>query len=737
MQKLAITALMALMALVLSACGSSPNNEVRSGLITTNTLPTDQYSMANGCYGLFAVSNGKFVVNNNDNYVASTSSPDEAEAFFMKPAMLGQQIFYATDLKVITASGGNVIADAAISEDAIWHVDFNAISRTYSFTADSSGENLIVGANDQLTLGQPENNNHLFTFALTNKGCTPYPEMPLSLTGETYKGQGVDKPAIGFADVHSHITMGEELSFDGSRTNPIGGPFHGTAVSRLGVTHALADCAENHGINGERDGNNVVQGDPTGTHQTDGWPTFTEWPAGEQLTHQSAYYRWIERSYLAGLRLLVNYGTNINALCEVAAMAYNANADPTAACNDHKFSMDQVAFTHDIESYIDAQHGGPGKGWFRIVYSPQEAREVINDGKLAVVLGLEGSQLFDCGVTISSTGETPHCTQESFEQKLDEAYEAGVRQIVPLHNIDNAFAGGSVLDGGADTLNMLNYYDTGSFYQTVDCPDGGEDGYFWPGGSYMAGVPTNGDDPVSEAFFDALQGPLPAYDSSTRQCNARPLNALGEHAYSKFFEKGLIISIDHAPLLVKRTLLDLAAQEDPPYPIISGHGYQGGVRNDDVKDLLKAGGYTYPYKWDGASFVDTLNRAKVEYDRAAAEDPTHMLPFASGFGFDINGFGGYNPPRPNPEQLVHYPFTLFEGAGWGSQFDHIAPMTIDKISIPDGRTWDTEIDGSAHFGMLPDFVEEIRLEGGEDAITAFYNSAEVYIQLWEKVYKGD
>jgi hypothetical protein len=431
----------------------------------------------------------------------------------------------------------------------------------------------------------------------------------------------------------------------------------------------------------------------------------------------------------------VNYGTNINGLCEVGNLTYGAN--PTANCNDHTFAMNQVEFTRDIESYIDAQHGGPGKGWFRIVYSPEEAREVINDGNLAVVLGLEASQLFDCGVTITPLGEQPNCTPESFEQKLNEAYDAGVRQIVPLHNIDNAFAGGSLLNGGADVLNLLNLWDTGSFYDTVDCPEGGEEGYFKPGGSYMTGVPGIGNDPATGAILDLLGGPLPAYNADVRQCNARALNDLGHHAYSKFFEKGLVISLDHAPLLVKRTLLDLASQEDPPYPIISGHGYQGGVRNDDVKDLLKNGGYSYPYKPDGANWVTELQQTKVQYERAAAEDSSNMLPFAIGLGFDINGFGGYNPPRPNPEQLVHYPFTLFEGDGWGPQFDHIAPMSVDKLSIPGGRTWDTEIDGSAHFGLIPDFVEEIRLEGGEEAVTAFYNSAEAYIQLWEKVYKGD
>ncbi len=50
-----------------------------------------------------------------------------------------------------------------------------------------------------------------------------------------------------------------------------------------------------------------------------------------------------------------------------------------------------------LQDYIDAQFGGPGKGFFRIVKTPAEARSVINDGKLAVVLGVEVSEVLDCG----------------------------------------------------------------------------------------------------------------------------------------------------------------------------------------------------------------------------------------------------------------------------------------------------------------------------------------------------
>ena len=49
-----------------------------------------------------------------------------------------------------------------------------------------------------------------------------------------------------------------------------------------------------------------------------------------------------------------------------------------------------------FEDYVDAQHGGPGKGWYRIVTTPDQARSVINAGKLAVVMGIETSVPFDC-----------------------------------------------------------------------------------------------------------------------------------------------------------------------------------------------------------------------------------------------------------------------------------------------------------------------------------------------------
>ncbi len=58
----------------------------------------------------------------------------------------------------------------------------------------------------------------------------------------------------------------------------------------------------------------------------------------------------------------------------------------------------QLQAARDLQDYVDAQAGGPGEGFFRIVKNPFQARRAINKGKLAVVLGIEVSEPLDCGL---------------------------------------------------------------------------------------------------------------------------------------------------------------------------------------------------------------------------------------------------------------------------------------------------------------------------------------------------
>ena len=121
-----------------------------------------------------------------------------------------------------------------------------------------------------------------------------------------------------------------------------------------------------------------------------------------------------------------------------------------------------------LQDYIDAQFGGPGKGFLRIVKSPTEARKVINAGKLAMVLGVEVSEVLDCG----QFNDIPHCTPEQIDAELDKLESVGVQSLFPIHKFDNAL-GGVKFDSGATgvLVNTGNKYATGKFWTAEHCDD--------------------------------------------------------------------------------------------------------------------------------------------------------------------------------------------------------------------------------------------------------------------------
>ncbi len=64
--------------------------------------------------------------------------------------------------------------------------------------------------------------------------------------------------------------------------------------------------------------------------------------------------------------------------------------------------------------------------------------------------------------------------------------------------------------------------------------------------------------------------------------------------------------------------------------------------------------------------------------------------------------------------------------------DGWALLKVDMLSSDGGKQWMMDEEGMSNYGLVADIVEGIRLEGGEDAITALFNSAEAYLQLWEQ-----
>ncbi len=719
----------AIVATLVTACGSSsaPN----SPSAETPPVPTDRYAAANGCYALQSVASGGLVAADGESgYGTSAQQADEAEAFFMRAATLGKYLLYATDERLLTAASP-VEALAAPSDAAIWTVDPVEGSDAFTFYSDDGSLALAVTDAGVLTLAEPDETTRThFKFVPTSVTCAIYPEMPTSVTGPTFKGNGVDKPAVGFADVHTHMGMSSELSYAGDVGPSAGGVLYGEVIHRFGVPHALEDCLEFHGPQGVLDANQIISG-AVGTHETEGWPTFVDWPQRDYLTHQVMYYKWVERAWLSGLRLMVNHGTNIQALCNVGKLYSLA---PLADCDDMSIAVKQIQYLYEVQDYIDAQSGGPGKGWYRIVTSPQQAREVINDGKLAVVLGVEVAQVFNCGVALTvGLTEIPECDEEQIDSEIDRLWDLGVRHVYPYHDINNALGGTGIF---SDIMNLLGLLDTGAFWEVEACRDYpvDEPSVRTPGLEIATSLPVLGDDPLTAAILELTGGLLPVYPDG-KSCNKRTVTDLGVHALQALMDKRMVIDIDHAAYHSKDIMLDIAAQQDPPYPMASSHDAHGGLTSDQAQRMLASGGIIYPYKGSGVKHVEFLEKLKFWREKAGVPDDRVL---GLGFGADANGFGGHPGPRGGDSEPVQYPFTLFRGADWGPQFANFEPVSVDLLMIPEsGKFWHIDEVGMAHYGLVADFVEEVRLEGGREALDALYNSAEGYLQMWERTYNRE
>jgi hypothetical protein len=90
------------------------------------------------------------------------------------------------------------------------------------------------------------------------------------------------------------------------------------------------------------------------------------------------------------------------------------------------------------------------------------------------------------------------------------------------------------------------------------------------------------------------------------------------------------------------------------------------------------------------------------------------------YGADTNGFGSQGGPRgaevANP---VTYPFTGFGGVTVGQQHSG-------------SRVYDINTDGVAHYGLYPDWIEDLRRIAGDEIVEDMARGPEAYLQMWER-----
>lgn len=707
------------------------------------------YGYAGGCYAIEAFDRRQaptLAAAEGDGFAFSAVDVSDAARFHMRPADLGTYLFYDADARYLVAESADdgwrfarpdkltsslELLDDAFVSPAEWALEPSTVDpERWQLQHLASGLYLALD-------GLVEADRAAIVTLHPTDGCAEFPEMSLDASGEVVPRQWEDGDVYGIAEIHSHMMA--NFAFGG------GSIYHGAPFHRLGVEHALPDCSTWHGDEGRRDlagffyDNNgggldvdsllpiAATGElPDFNHFTDGWPTFTDWPSSwDKSTHQTMYYRWIQRAYLAGLRLVVQHATGNNILCELITGL--GAQDVRYSCNDMVSVDRSIAETRALERYIDAQAGGPGKGWFRIVESPAEARAVINEGKLAVVLGIEISNLFDCFSTPREGYET--CTMESVRASLDKYEELGVRAIFPVHKYDNAFSAG---DGGGGIIELGNFVNTGHYSSFVqDCPeirsafDNGEvtfgglnmprDDYDAPPAEDTTGFEEN----VVATLFPFLEEiSEPALPGD--YCQSHGLTPLGEDLIRELMRRGMMIDIAHLPARALTRTYELLEEAD--YPPLKTHGNSNNGR------VYALGGLTGG-RFGRCANPDNPGEMLRRYTQLLDEiEEVGGYP-SEALSFDLNGFAGGPRPRfgddahcgPQPDNPIRYPFISYDG----------------NIMFTPPRLGDRDVDfnteGMLHIGLLPELIQDVRADGAtDDDLEPLFRSAEAYIRLWER-----
>ncbi len=529
--------------------------------------------------------------------------------------------------------------------------------------------------------------------------CIRCGDLP-SYTGDTDVTCYCAPPRKGFADLHAHTFANEGFGGMAFHGKPFGDP-----------QYALRWCTEAHGPGGVNDWiARFVSFGAAGVlgHSVGGHPEFDGWPRWNSFTHQAMYEDWLHRAYQGGLRLMVAMAVNNKDIFNAPLFATKL---PGRTGEDMEAVDYQIALAYEMQDHIDQKHGGPGQGWFRIVKTPQEARDAMAQNKLAVVLGAEVDHLFDCR-------HESDCSEDYVRSELQRYYDKGLRHLFPVHFKANAFAGAALSNMATEGPSRF-------------CD---HEGYTYK--------------------RDPLKAPI---------CSSIGLTMRGKLLVREMMKRGMIIDIDHMSVLAFWDTMNIV--QPAGYPVVSSHTgfvdiasgdqrHEGNLKAAQVQAIRDLGGIVamIPKQGDvtqigqgqGAdqpTVLHTCGNTSQTWAQAYLYAVRQMDGAPVAFGTDFNGMAGLPGPRhgadacpgtPLPLKLVNPPQT--------ERVKYPLPISIEGSSVTSlnrsvigQKTFDVNEEGLAHVGMLPDFIADLRAQGVRpEDLDPLYDSAEGYIRTWER-----
>jgi microsomal dipeptidase-like Zn-dependent dipeptidase len=411
-------------------------------------------------------------------------------------------------------------------------------------------------------------------------------------------------------------------------------------------------------------------------------PHFEDWPMWDAIAHQQMWQGWLQQAHQGGLQVMVVSLAESNFLCQNTAFETRRYD-----CDEMASIGRQATFVHDFAAHNSSWVGT----------SPAEARALIAQGKLALVLAVEVTRLFPGG---------------DFVAQLDQLRAQGICSVQVVHHADNRFGGAAPIPQLMKAARLTER--------------------LW---SIVLGLPIFPPPPavditdIDEIVCRDAAGNSHACDGET-WLNERGLTLDGGTLVRAMMDRGMLVDVAHLSRRSFAEVYDIAHQRGD-YPLLYSHAHMWNtiapweerhekyLREEEIPRITSTGGMVglrtgpeaalaYPPPPISPIVANSCDGSARSFAQSLMYAVDHGL--TVGFGADLNGFIRQMKPRYSNK------------------------CGADKAQI-DAAGGPTELQkkGFAHVGLYPQLMSELQTVG----VPAFYldhlnRSAENFLRMWER-----
>jgi microsomal dipeptidase-like Zn-dependent dipeptidase len=394
-----------------------------------------------------------------------------------------------------------------------------------------------------------------------------------------------------------------------------------------------------------------------------GFPDYKGWPRWDTIAHQQVWEGFLKDAHQKGLSLIIVSAVNFKPMC-----MFMPKSNRKYSCNDMDAVDVQITALH---KFID------DRNWVELALSPAHARKIIESGKLAILLSIEVTDLFE---------------DMDWKKALDHYYSRGVRTFQIAHQLNNRFAGAAIHDEifqFFQFLRRLKNYDL--------------------------------------KRFDFKK------DASGK--NKMGLTNEGKELIKKMIAKNMLIDLAHLSEVAIHDTVEILKTTSPNYPLYMSHGHFRDImvgrfaRYEKsspqwVLEIIKDHNGIFGLR-TGAETTKHFGKVPNDCD-GSSKSFAQAYEYGKSRGInialasDLNGFIQQIRPRFGNNRET-----------CGASGDKKRRLAQQKIQTnPLGRSFDQS--GLGHIGQLNDLVDELRNFGVDTS--ELDKSSENFIVMWERAF---